>query len=365
MRGFFVLLIFSLLLSSCTSEPVQKLEKQGGKKGLFSLGEKTISVTAYVVGSREVPLVIHETGKTEAVDRFEVKASSVGTIQKIYVEEGAQVNPGDPLIKFNDELTKLRLAKAQAEAHEAEAGLENVRYLQQNKDALVADGKMSQVEAEGLDERTNLYQAILERAKVETTLYERTGEMEQVNSPIAGTAVRHQVSEGSSVSADQLLLEVVRLDPIRFVFTVSEDSMAALSNAKEVAIRFPAFLGQEFHGEVVSVGSEVKGGGVEAKIQIANPDRVLKTELSGEVTIQTELKKKILPIPEASIVHGDRTDYVFKIEGTQAKKTAIELGEAFNGQPTVRKGIREGEMIAASVEDLKDGMTVEVKSNEK
>lgn len=364
MKRWAAILFLGFFLLSCVSE---KKEKGAGSEDtvFHKISAKPVPVTSYVVGVREVPLVINAEGKTEPTDRYEAKAPTAVKVLKVFVEEGAKVQPGDPLVKFDDELAKLRLNVARSEIREADAGISEVNYLEKNRDQLVQDGKMSDIEAEGLDERNNLYQAQLDRAKAQVELLERLADLEQLNSPIAGFVTKRGATEGSDVAEDQLLIEVVRLDPLYFTFKVPVDEVTALDKGAEVSISLAGLPGQELTGEIAAVGaeSEPQSGGVDVKVKIPNPDVTLKADMRGTVRVRTQAKKKILPIPDTALVKTDHSNYVYKIDGGKVRKTAVDLGDPANGQPTVEKGLAEGDtIVSSSEEDLRDGAAVEIQA---
>lgn len=360
--GFFCALL--MILPSCSRSPKgASPDKKEGLLGKFSEG-KTVEVTPYTVTSREVPLTIETTGKTEAADRYEAKAPTDIKIKKINVEEGGRVSAGDPLVQFDDDLMRLRLNKAQAEEREGEAGLAYATFQQTNRERLIEEGKVSQLEAEGIDERAALYQAILDRAKAEINLYEQASDLSQLNSPISGIVTKKNATEGSNVSEGQPIIEVVRLDPIRFVLTVPVDQAASLEKNPEISIHFPGLPTQEFTGTIASIGAETKGEGhgVGVVITIPNSDFALKTDMMGQITIHTQGKRKLLLVTDSAIEKTEKSHFIYKIEGNKVKRVAVDLGDPLGGQPTITKGLTEGDLIVASANDLlKDGATVEVR----
>jgi RND family efflux transporter MFP subunit len=367
----------------------------GGKKGdgggkastsLFKKAvQKTEGVTTYVVTAREAPLTITEDGKTEASDRYQAKAPGNVKIEKIFVEEGARVQPGDPLVKFNDETIALKLAVAQAEIKEAEAGLaafgngSNPPPREPPPPSTGEEGANAEgappstasptVTPENLNEsRTNLYQAQLDRAKAEVDLYEKESDLQQLNSPIAGVVGPHQVSEGASASEDQVMLEIVKLDPLDFTFQISSNEVSYLEKGSEIVVKLASFSGQEFPAEVASVGSEANSGNgrIAVKLQIANPDLNLKGDLKGSVEVRTTARRKVVAVPEAAVVKTEHSAYLYKLAGNKTQRVAVDLGISNGGQVEIEKGIAEGDTIIISAEDgmeaLSDGATVEVQS---
>jgi len=337
--------------------------------------QKAVAVTTSVVSSKDVPLVITEDGKSQASDRYQAKAPANVRIQKLFVENGARVQPGDPLVKFNDETVALRLNLARAEIREAEAGLAVNGQAEPRREPQAAQvpnegeapPETPQQEIVPSEARSQLYQAQLDRAKAQVELYEKMTELEQLNSPIAGTVDHQEVTEGGSAVEDQVLLEVVKLDPINFVFTTEADQTGYIERGGEIVVRFAALPGQDFTGEVASIGSEAgsNGGGVEVRVKIANPDLTLKTDMKGTVEIRTPARRKVVTVPESAIVKTERSAYVYKVVGGKADRVAVDVGTTSGGgQVEIEKGLTDGDTVIVSAENgmeaLSDGASLEV-----
>lgn len=363
MKSFSLISLSFLLLVSCSSEPPAKNKEVASS--FFRAPKKTATtVTALTASSKDIPLVIRASGKTEASERFQAKSPADVRVQKIFVEEGSKVNPGDPLVSFDDKDTKLRLAKARAEIKEGEAGVADMNYLIQNKEKLLEENKMSETEAGGLDERLALYEATIERAKAEIDLYEHTGDLSQLNCPIAGLVTRRDVGEGVDVASGQALLEVVRLDPLQFVFGVSPDESTALSKGRNITVRFNALPGQDFSAEIISIGAESRSetNGIPVKVRIPNSEFFLKSDMKGDVVIPTEARKKVFFVPESAVVRSDKSRYIYKVETNKVKKVSVDVGESSGSLIAVEKGLVDGDVVVVSSEgDLRDGDPVEVK----
>lgn len=367
-------ILFSLLLASCGGERGGEEEGQPSTSLFKKALQKPVAVTTTVVTTHEVPLVITEDGKTEAADRYQAKAPATVKVQKIFVEEGARVQPGDPLVQFNDETLALKLNVARAEIREAEAGLAAFGSVQERPAARepVEGEEAAEPQAEEVnvaEGRNALYQAQLERARAEVDLFEKMADLQQLNSPIAGIAGRHEVSEGSEAVEDQVLLEIVKLDPIDFTFRVPLENVAYLERGPEVVVRFAAFPGQDFTGEVAIIGTgAIEGNGVEVKVRISNPDLVLKTDLKGMAEVRTNARRRIVTIPESAVVKTDKNAYAYKLEGGRARRVPIDLGTSNGGQVEIEKGLIDGNTVIVSaaegMEALSDGAPVEAQASQ-
>lgn len=377
--GRLLLLVLAVFLASCGGE-----KKPGGDDkssgSLFKKAlQKPVGVTTAVAIAREVPLVITRDGKSEASDRYQAKAPGRVKVQKVLVEEGARVQPGDPLVSFKDETLALRLNLAQAEVREAEAGLavsgpsersqapaNQVQNPEEGEAPQNAEGNGENLNAG--EARRELYQAQLDRAKAQQELYEKLNDFSELNSPIAGIVGRIEVGEGSEAVEDQVILEVVKLDPVSFVFKMPVDQVGAMERGGEIVVKFASFAGQEFPGEVGTIGTEggSSNGGIEVKLKLANPDLTLKTDLQGTVEIRTAARRKIVSVPEAAVVKTERSAYVYKLSGEKAQRVAVDLGTSNGGQVEIEKGIVDGDTIIVSAEEgmdaLSDGAPVEVQA---
>lgn len=378
--GRLFLVVFAVFLVSCGGG------KRPGDEGkpsasLFKKAlQKPVGVTTAVAAAREVPLVITRDGKSEASDRYQAKAPGRVKVQKVFVEEGARVQPGDSLVSFKDETISLRLALAQAEIREAEAGLAVSGPSERPQPAAgeaenPEDGETPPAPAGGNGEnlvpseaRRDLYQAQLDRAKAQLDLYEKLSDFSELASPIAGIVGRVGVDEGNEAVEDQVILEVVRLDPMSFAFKMPVDEVAVMERGAEIVVKFASFPGQEFPAEVASVGTEggSSNGGVDVKLKLDNPDLTLKTDLQGTVEIRTQGRRKVVIVPESAVVRSERSAYLYKLSGERAQRVAVDLGTSSGGQVEIEKGIADGDTIIVSAEEgmeaLSDGAPVEAQS---
>ena len=359
------------VLPACsrTKSPDNKKAKSSFFEKSSKKEKKENSVSVVTPTVKDVPITIKASGRTEISEKYDAKAAADMKVIKVFVEEGAKIQPGDPLVQFDDETIKLKLNFVRDEIKEAEAALSNVNYLIQNKEQLMKEEKVTETEAEGFDERLNWYQATADRAKAEVDLYEHTGDMSQINSPIGGIVTVKNVTEGLEVTEGQALVQVARLDPIHFVFSVSSDEAPAFSNVQSMTVKFPMIPNQDFTAEVVSVGAEVKAeaGGIPVKLKINNPDFNLKGEMVGDVMVRSQVIKKAFVIPETVLKKADKSYYVFKVEEGKARKIFVELGEAAaNGSALIVKGVSEKDnLISESDGEIKDGDVVQVRVEEK
>ena len=77
---------------------------------------------------------------------------------------------------------------------------------------------------------------------------------------------------------------------------------------------------------------------------------------------RSNLRKKILPVPRLAIINGERSHYVFKVEGKTVRRVAVKVDDE-DELPTILKGLQEGDVIVVkSGQELKDGMAIHVET---
>ncbi|MBI2068187.1 MAG: efflux RND transporter periplasmic adaptor subunit [Deltaproteobacteria bacterium] len=363
-RGTLSALIICLVLVSCGGA----VKDERGKKGsLFQRREKKpISVATLRVAAKEIPFVLKAKGKTEVSDKFQVKAPEVTSrVAEIYVEEGQSVEKESPLLRFDDEPLREKLELLRTEQEEAEKGLEDARYLDKNKERLLAAEKMIQEEADGLDERIQKYESTLERVKAEITSYEKQITLTEVKAPIAGLITKRDVSVGEKTEKDKLILEVVLIEPLRFIFDAPLEVVTSMKIGDPIPVVFSSLKKKEFVGAITTVGAEAGAGGdVQVKLLLPNQTQELKGEVEGEINYPTSIKEKVILIPSQALLKTERSTYVFKIVDKKAKRVPIGTAGEHGGEVIVTRGLEEGDVVITSpIQNLKDGSLVEMQSS--
>ncbi len=174
------------------------------------------------------------------------------------------------------------------------------------------------------------------------------------------------------IDEGEILLEVVKLDPIFFSFPIASDVVTALEKEKgvEVAVRLKGMT-QDLTGEIAALGVEedaVEGEPagfrrLSAKVRIPNSDFSLKPDLEGSAEIRTTAKRKLMVVPSTAVVKGDKTNYIFRVEGNLVRVLPVEVGPDHNNHATIVKGLNAGDTIVAAAHgDLRDGSEIEIEA---
>src|SRR3989338_6491050 len=301
----------------------------------------------------------------EAYDRLEVRNTFGAKVEAVYVDEGAAVNPGDTLLKFNQEENGMKLEVARNELREAEAGIEasNARLGETNRNPGENGEEPVGPSAESLEKQITYLEAKADRARSEIALLDALDRKETITSPMSGIVRRKRVTTGALLAAEDILMEVVQINPIKLKIQLPQEMLAILNVGSEIFFNIPSLRIKKTLARISYVSPEVnpQTGLVEAVCILPNDDGVFKDGLAGEIEIPTDEKTTILMIPEQAIFYESEKSFVYRIVNQIAKKTSIVTGQQTKGDVQIQSGLKEGDIVAIQFpEKLKDGSMVEL-----
>src|SRR5579871_1869735 len=125
-----------------------------------------------------------------------------------------------------------------------------------------------------------------------------------LTSPLAGTLVRRNLTVGEAVDREHTLMTVINLEHVWVITNVFEHDLHALQTGAPAWITVSAYPGHRFQGRVFYVGDEVdrKTRTVEARIEVPNPERLLKPGMFAQAEISAlGTSREALAVPQSSV----------------------------------------------------------------
>ena len=176
--------------------------------------------------SREVTDYKDFTGRTEAVDKVDVKPKVWGYLDKVLFQEGNEVHKGQVLYQIDPRPYQADLDKALSQVRLAEA---QVRFAQADYaryQRLAAQGSASQEDVDKALRSLDVAKAQVAAEKAGAEQKRIDLDFTRVTAPINGLISRTQVTEGNLVQSSSggatLLTNIVSVDPIYVYFNVDE-----------------------------------------------------------------------------------------------------------------------------------------------
>ena len=178
-----------------------------------------------------------------------------------------------------------------------------------------------------------------------------------IHSPVAGTAIRIGSRQGQYVTPATELYRVADLSRIWVYASVYEYELPWVKLGDEVEMTLASVPGKTFRGSIAYIYpyAEAKTRTTKVRVVFDNTEGLLRPEMFAEVSIQSDVQKKMVVIPAEAVVRtGERTQ-VFLARGQgKFEPRIVKLGIESSGQVAVLEGVNEGEEVVTSAQFLVD-----------
>lgn len=298
-------------------------------------------------------------GRVETIQAVDLRARVEGFLKGLYFQEGGVVKAGALLIQLEQAPYKAKVHEAKAKVALAQAALDRAaRYLTRLR--TVRSGGVAATDMDSAISSEQIARAQLQEARAGLELAEINLGYTTITAPIAGRIGRAMHTLGNLVGPGSgPLARIVQLDPIRVVYSVSENEfvdarLKALSDPgvspAQLVPRLKLPNGQVYASEGRMGFSDPQvdpgTGTIAMRAVFPNPDGVLLPGQYVQVLIRRK-KSRALPVVPQSAVLEDRTGlYVLVVDaGDVVRRRGITRGAAVETGWAVESGLKAGEII--------------------
>jgi membrane fusion protein (multidrug efflux system) len=359
-----------------------------------------IEVTAQPVVERAITRTLRVTGSLMADEQAEVSAETSGRIVRTPIERGSPVAKGALLVQIAADQTSAQVDEARANAARIAAGLAlgpNDEFdVERVPNVATAKAELALAEADYarfrplLDQRVvsqaefdqhrtrvesarQRYEAqrnaalqevrALEAARARIAIAQKALGDTTVRAPFAGVVVERNVSVGDYVNTGTQVATVVRIDPLRVLLTVPEQSVGLVRVGQPVALHVDAYPNRSFTGTVRFVSPSLRADQRALTIEaiLANADGALKPGFFATAHIEQPDKATALLVDRRAIREVGKTHRVFVVSGDRVQERIVTVGQTVDQLVEVVSGLNAGEKVAAAGPALVDGARVIVR----
>jgi membrane fusion protein (multidrug efflux system) len=287
-------LIATVMLSAaCGGEPdaARQPTEEASKPPLpTDVQEGLAAVAAQTAAETQDAKTLVETGELVSPVRSELSAKFPGRVGQVFVDEGARVKKGQPLLTLETDYLKLELARADAALDQTRSAADEARRDFERKKDLLAKGSVAQA----LYDRTNATlvqaEAALAEAEAAQALARQRLEDAVLVSPITGIVAERRTDVGERLGEATVAFVVVQISPLKLRFRLPERYLASIKTGQVVRARVDPYPDEVFEGKITvvvhAVDSATRSFVVEA--EIPNRDERLKPGLFARVEIEPE-----------------------------------------------------------------------------
>lgn len=347
-------------------------------------GDK-MQVTAPVIQSLPV-ISLHNTSETTfteypasiqgAID-LEIRPQVSGVLDRIFVNEGALVQKGQPLFQINERPFTEALNTAKATLHAAQASVINAQLEVEKLTPLVANKVVSDFQLKSAKAAYQVAVANAEQAKAGVAAANINLGYTLIKAPVTGYVGRLPKKQGSLVSVGDAvpLTQLSDTHEVRVYFSLSEDDFSNF-NAKypgktvaeklknvpgvSLALADNAVYPQEGKIDMIDGQFDKQTGSISLRATFPNAQGVLRSGNTGKIRLSLQHADAIL-VPQSSTVEVQDKTFVFTVDGSnKVAKQPITIAGTSGTNYLVKTGVKSGDRIVFDgIDKLKEGDVIQ------
>jgi RND family efflux transporter MFP subunit len=381
-----------LVLSACKGDGSSAAAEEGKRE------QAPKRVQTDRVQERQLGAAVLVNGTLDAYDRATVGTKVAGRLQWMAVDLGSRVTRGQLIARvdptdYNIRLQQAEAALAQARVRlglppqgpsdsvdpsdtppvrEARAVLEEARASRERYASLLAGGLVSkadfdQVQAQArvaesryqdsLEEIRNR-QAIATQRRAEVAFARQQLSDSGVYAAFDGVVQQRIASLGEFLAAGAPIVEIVKIDPLRFRAEVPERDAANIRIGQTVQLVVDGASG-EYTGRVTRLSPTIteRTRVLQMEADIRN-DGALRAGSFARATIVTDTTASTLAVPKEAVTTFAGIEKVFVVDEGKTKEKVITTGRRTGAWVEVLNGVKAGDEVVLNPVNLKSGQAV-------
>jgi membrane fusion protein (multidrug efflux system) len=311
-----------------------------------------------------------------AVD-LEIRPQVSGSIEKVFVNEGALVQKGQPLFKINELPFKEALNNARALLQSAQAAALNAQLEIDKLTPLVAHHVVSDFQLKSAKAAHQMALANVEQAKAGIGAAKINLGYTLIKAPVTGYVGRLPKKQGSLVSsADPApLTQLSDAHEVHVYFSLSEDDFISFNEkyaGKTVAERIKNIPGvsllladktiypHEGKLDMIDGQFDKQTGAITLRASFPNEGGLLRSGNTGKIRL-TMTHEHALSVPQEATMEIQDKIFIFSVsKDNKVSKQPITVLGSSGSSYLVKSGIKAGDRIVLKgMESLKEGELIQ------
>ncbi|MHA4895969.1 efflux RND transporter periplasmic adaptor subunit [Pedobacter sp. PWIIR3] len=361
---FFILFI-SLSLHGCT----------GGEKMQVAAPVIQSLPVISIAKSSETTFIEYPASIEGAVD-LEIRPQVSGALEKIFVNEGALVQKGQPLFKINELPFREALNNAKASLQSAKAAVTNAQLEVEKLTPLVANKVVSEFQLKSAKAAAEVAQANVEQAKAGVATANINLGYTLIKAPVNGYVGRLPKKQGSLVSAADAAPLTLLSDAheVHVYFSLGEDDFISfnerytgksisdrMKNIPDVSLVLAdqTVYAQQGKIDMVDGQFDKQTGSISLRATFPNRQGLLRSGNTGKIRMGVE-HTNALSVPQSATIEMQDKIFVFTLaDSNKVKKVPITILAKSGTNYLVKDGIKIGDQIVLSgIDRLQEGQVI-------
>ncbi|WP_119165585.1 efflux RND transporter periplasmic adaptor subunit [Algihabitans albus] len=328
-----------------------------------------VRVSTATVEAQPVVEEVSLVGTVVAPRSASVSTEIAGRVAEVAIELGDRIQTGAPLVRLDDMLERLSLARFEAAERADIARLEEVRRRLADARQLVSRQSMPVNEVERRESAVAEAEAMLAEERAEIAQRRERIARHVVRSPFAGTVVARMVEAGEWVEPGDTVVDLVATDQLVVDLAVPQRHFPRISLETPVTLRFAALPGTSVKARVLARVPRSDPMARTFRLRVEPVDSMLEIApgMSADATLQLITGGEAAVVPRDAITrYPDGRVTVWTVVesevGPVAEEREVTLGAAtHDGAIYATEGLVAGvRIVTRGNEDLAAGRVVEI-----
>jgi RND family efflux transporter MFP subunit len=281
----------------------------------------------------------------------DVASEVSGLVEVVQFEEGQRINHQQVLVKLSSDILEKRIRATTATHEQVLADLQEASIDFDRKEKLFKNQSISEqaydenrFKVKRLEKRSESLEAEVERLQLELKKTE-------IRSPFSGVVVKRHVDRGEWLSAGDPVAMIAKDDVIDIIVDLPERLIGQVKQGIEVRVTAG---GKELRGKVIALvpKGDVVTRTFPLKIRMPNSASLIEG-MTAKVNLPSGNQQKTLIVPRDAVISKFGQIVVFAVIESHARMIPVDVIGY------------EGLTAGVAAQDLKNGMRVVVKGNER
>jgi membrane fusion protein (multidrug efflux system) len=312
----------------------------------------------------------------EGTVNVEVRPQVSGALDKVFVDEGAFVNAGQPLFKINELPYRAQLNNSLASLHAAEAALANSQLEIDKLTPLVQNKVVSEYQLKTAKAAYDVAKANIEQAKANVSTAQINLGYTLIKAPVSGYIGRLLKKQGSLVApADaEALTQLSDVHDVHVYFSLGEKDFVSFKEqypgetlkdklkqlpAVELLLADDSQYDKKGKIDVIDGQFDKNTGAITIRASFPNPQGLLRSGNTGKVRLSLQHNDALI-IPQSATIEMQDKIFVFTVaDSNKVKKQPIEIVGKSGNNYLVKDGVKAGDQIVLSgIDHLQEGTVI-------
>lgn len=309
-------------------------------------------------------------GELVAFQQVDLYAKVNSFVQKLYVDVGSSVTPGQVLATLEAPELGSQLAGAESRLRSQEAvylaSKANYDRLYQTSQT---PGTVSQNDLDLALARQKSDLAQQEAARAAYREIADTRNYLQIRAPFGGVISSRNVSAGAYVGpsgkgSEQPLFTLQEQQKLRLVLAVPEAYTSYLKHKSEITFNVKSLGGQAFKASInrLSGTLDTRLRSQRVEMDVINKDKKLLPGMVVEVNIPLNTADSVFIVPVTAVVNSTEKIFVIRVNDQKAEWVEVRKGRDADGKIEVFGNLKTGDMLMEKANDeVRNGSVVTAK----